>query len=332
MIALTGGGTGGHLAVVKAIKDSLDSKPIFIGSSGGQDMAWFADDDGFKERYFLDSFGVMNRRGIYKLFSIINIFLLTIKTIKIFKKHRIKTVLSVGGYSAAPAVFAAIVTRKKLYIHEQNATMGTLNKIAKPFAKELFSSFAQRSICKDYPVAKEFFASKRIRSRVKTVIFLGGSQGARAINDFALDLALTLKEKNINIIHQTGKSDLQRVKEFYRSHEISATVFDFDKNILPHITKADLAICRSGAGTLFELTANGLPAVFVPYPFAAGNHQLANANFLANKNLGWVNKESDLMASKVAKLLETNLDEISSGLIDLIKPNGAKCIAKTIAL
>lgn len=333
MIALTGGGTGGHLAVVKAVNEelkALDKESIFVGSTAGQDRAWFENDPNFARCYFLDSFGVMNRRGIYKLLSLINILKLTFKTVEIFKKEGVTAVLSVGGYSAAPAVFAAIITRKKLFIHEQNATMGTLNKIAKPFAKQLFSSFTIRSSCKDYPVSKQFFDNKRIRSSVKTVIFLGGSQGATAINNLAMKLAPLLKQKEIYIIHQSGKNDLAELKKFYSSNLIQVDLFDFDKNIIDRIKSADLAICRAGAGTLFELTANGLPAIFVPYPYAAKNHQVANAKFLVDRGCGWMMQESEISLDFVASKLESDLEEISTKLTELIAPNGARCIAEAI--
>jgi UDP-N-acetylglucosamine--N-acetylmuramyl-(pentapeptide) pyrophosphoryl-undecaprenol N-acetylglucosamine transferase len=132
MIAITGGGTGGHLVIAKSIKEELNKqgiKPVFIGSTYGQDRAWFEDDEGWEEKYFFDTSGVVNKKGIKKLLSLTNILNYSFKTRKIFKKHNIKKVFSVGGYSAAPASFGAIMFNKPLFIHEQNAYMGKLNKI-----------------------------------------------------------------------------------------------------------------------------------------------------------------------------------------------------------
>lgn len=334
MIALTGGGTGGHLAVVDALKNALgllDQRVIFVGSTKGQDKAWFASDQAFASRYFLDSSGVMNRGFVGKIAAIFALARLVFATIKIFKIEGVKAVVSVGGYSAAPATIAAIITRKKLYIHEQNGVLGALNRIARPFATQFFSSFCEESICKDYPVKREFFDKARIRSSVKTVIFLGGSQGASAINNFAMLLANDLAKNGIKIIHQTGKGDLAKLKQFYADQAIDATVFDFDKNISDQIAKADFAVCRSGAGTLFELAANALPALFVPYPYAAGNHQEANAKFLADQKLADYMNESDLNAQKALEIILADQSAKSERLMKLISPNGANCMAKVIA-
>ena len=130
MIAITGGGTGGHLTIVKAIKDELNKrniKPIFIGSINGQDQEWFKNDDGFEEKYFLKSSGIMNKNFIGKFTSLFNILRLSIECNNIFKKHQIDKIFTVGGFSSAPASLAGILTKKDIYIHEQNSILGKLN-------------------------------------------------------------------------------------------------------------------------------------------------------------------------------------------------------------
>ena len=141
MIAITGGGTGGHLIVAKRLKEELSSRGvrvIFIGSNSGQDRLWFENDTDFQKSYFLDSRGVVNKRGVKKFLALKDILSLSLKCRNIFKQHSIKAVFCVGGYSAAPAAFAAIFTRTSLFIHEQNAVEGKLNKILKPFSKGFF--------------------------------------------------------------------------------------------------------------------------------------------------------------------------------------------------
>lgn len=131
-----------------------------------------------------------------------------------YSRNDVRTVVSVGGFSAAAATFASILKFGcKLYIHEQNSKMGKLNEITQRFATEVFSSFDENSLVKDYPVAKEFFETARVRDKIKTIAFFGGSQGAICINDFALKVAPKLNEMGIKIIHQTGKNDLERVKK-----------------------------------------------------------------------------------------------------------------------
>ena len=331
MIAITGGGTGGHLRVAKAIKNELNKrgiKPIFIGSSAGQDKEWFENDEGFNETYFLDSKGVVNQKGLNKINSLINILKLSLEANKILKKHNIKKVFSVGGFSAAPASFGAIISKKELYIHEQNAHIGALNKLLKPFSKRFFNTFFYND---PYPIENIFFQS-RIRKKVKTVIFLGGSQGASAINNLAMDLAPFLKEKEINIIHQTGKRDYLKIKEFYETNNIKADFFDFDKNLTEKIKKADLAISRAGASTLFELAANNLPAVYIPYPYAAGDHQYYNAKFLADKKASFVFRQNEIEKEKILNILNLDLRNYSQNLAKIIQKNGAEYIVNEMEI
>jgi len=151
--------------------------------------------------------------------------------------------------------------RKELFIHEQNATIGSLNKLLKPFSKRFFNTFLYND---PYPVEEVFFNTARIRKEIKTIIFLGGSQGASFINNLALNLAKDLNKKGIKIIHQTGKRDYKKVKEFYKKENIEVECFDFSLNLVEKLTEADIAISRAGASTLFELAANNLPAVFIP--------------------------------------------------------------------
>ena len=191
MIVICGGGTGGHLAIARSFCEELNRraiKPIFIGSTSGQDKFWFENDDKFAKKFFLPSSGVVNKRGLAKLKSLTNIISLALKCRQIFKENGVKAVISVGGYSAAPAAISAIISKTPLFIHEQNAVTGKLNKILKPYAKGFFSSYDELSPC-PYPVAKKFFDSQRVREELKTILFLGGSQGAKAINELAINLA-----------------------------------------------------------------------------------------------------------------------------------------------
>ena len=114
MIVICGGGTGGHLAIARSFCEELNRrgiKPIFIGSTSGQDKFWFENDDKFAQKFFLPSSGVVNKRGLAKLKSLTNIISLALKCRQIFKENGVKAVISVGGYSAAPAAIAAIISK-----------------------------------------------------------------------------------------------------------------------------------------------------------------------------------------------------------------------------
>lgn len=333
-VVVTGGGTGGHLKVADAFIDELFKRGIniiFIGSSNGQDKFWFENDIRIKEKYFLDTKGVVNKKGFGKIASLFNIFSKTIYCLNLYFKYKIKVVISVGGFSAAPATFASILKRDcNLYIHEQNSKMGKLNELTSKFATEVFSSFDDNSLVKDYPVSNEFFNSSRVREKVKTIAFLGGSQGAVCINDFALKVASKLNEMGIKIIHQTGKNDFERVKNEYKRLNINADVFDFSKQIPLKMSKADFAVSRAGASTLWELCANHLPTLFVPYKYAASDHQYYNAKVLKDKNLCFLQREDELSEDYFFEALNSDIHKISIELISSINPNATSQIVDII--
>ncbi len=332
-IVVTGGGTGGHLSVAKSLIhefNSLGFNVIFIGSTKGADKAWFQNEQKLKKAYFLDTIGVVNQGKLGKIKSLFMILKAMVKVLNIYKEHNVSKVISVGGFSAAPASFASIFSKVDFYIHEQNSVMGKLNQITSKFAKEVFSSYDKTSPIKDYPINQEFFKYQRVRSEIKTIIFLGGSQGAVAINNFALKIAPLLKQKNINIIHQAGKNDYARVKEEYEKLNIEVDLFDFTTNILEKMNKADFAISRSGASTLWELSALGLPTLYIPFPYAAANHQYFNAKFLLDDGLCVLKTQEQLDENVLEEIFNLDISSISSKLINSIKKDGVKLIVDEI--
>jgi len=328
-IVVTGGGTGGHLSVARSFIYELHNrgyKVIFIGSTKGADKSWFENDTKIFKTYFLNTKGVVNQGFIGKIKSLGMILKAMVFCIKIFNTYKIKKVISVGGFSAAPASFASIFTKCDFYIHEQNSVMGKLNTITSKFAKEVFSSYDKNATIKDYPINQIFFKYARVRKDIKTIIFLGGSQGATAINNFALQIAPILQQNNIKIIHQTGKNDFEKIKQEYKNLNIDAKIFDFSQDILKYMDKADFAVSRSGASTLWELCALGLPALFIPYPYAAANHQYYNAKFLFDDNLCFLKNQKELNKNIISQILNSNIKIISQTLISTIKKDGVKKI------
>ncbi len=215
MIAMCGGGTGGHLVIIKAVKEEINSPIVYIGSTKGQDTKWFKDDTKFKERYFLETRGVVNQTILGKVVSLYMLFKATLKAKKILEENKIKVVFSVGGFSSAPTAFASKILNIPLVIHEQNAHIGSLNRLLKPYAKYFISSYDKNSPIKDYPVSREFFKKARVRKELKTIIFLGGSQGAVAINRVAKYIAKELNNRGIKIIHQAGERNIEETKKSY---------------------------------------------------------------------------------------------------------------------
>jgi UDP-N-acetylglucosamine--N-acetylmuramyl-(pentapeptide) pyrophosphoryl-undecaprenol N-acetylglucosamine transferase len=329
---MTGGGTGGHLAIIKAVKEQLKKEElIYIGSTKGQDKQWFEADEEFGAKYFLSTQGVVNQGMFGKVKSLWMMFKATKTAVGLLKKHNVRVVFSVGGFSSAPTAFAAKILGIPLVIHEQNAALGSLNKLLKPYAASFISSYLKESPVKAYPVKEIFFENARIRKHVKTIIFLGGSQGAKAINALALRMAPQLHKKGIKIIHQAGEKHRKDVQEAYKSLGIEAEVFGFTTQLAEYMTEADLAIARAGASTLWELSATALPALFIPYPYAASDHQYYNAQFLVEKKLAWVMRENQIDVTSVLALLDEDMEVKSRGLMQMIQKNGSKKIAELLS-
>jgi len=330
-IVMTGGGTGGHLAIIKAVKEHLkEEELIYIGSTKGQDQQWFGQDDDFAYRYFFETRGVVNQGRLGKIKSLLMMVKATFKAIKLLKKHNAKVVFSVGGFSAAATAFAAKILRIPLVIHEQNAALGSLNKLLKPYATAFISSYLDESPIKAYPIKQVFFDNARIRDKVNTIIFLGGSQGAKAINTLALQIAPQLKQRGIKIIHQAGQNNIDEVRKAYDELGIEAQVFGFTQRLADYMKEADFAIARSGASTLWELSATALPTLYIPYPYAASDHQFHNAKFLVEKDLAWIMRENEIDNQKVISLLDENMTDKSKGLIETVEKNGSEQIAELL--
>ncbi|RDU64683.1 undecaprenyldiphospho-muramoylpentapeptide beta-N-acetylglucosaminyltransferase [Helicobacter sp. MIT 14-3879] len=334
-LLITGGGTGGHLSIARTLAFECKNRGInvfYIGSTSGQDKLWFDNNENFTKTYFLNTTGIVNKKGVKKI-NALNLMLKAIlESKKILKQNNINAVISVGGFSAGGGAIAAIINKIPLFIHEQNAIFGKLNSILSPFAKNVFSSFEIKSnkfIKTSYPINDEFFKYARKREQIKTILFLGGSQGAMAINDFAINLANDLLKRNIKIIHQCGINDFNRVKKEYQKMGLDSKIslFSFDNALINRMTEADFCVSRAGASSLWELCANNLPTFFIPYPFAAKNHQYFNALFLKKLNLCEVIEQKDLNKDIFLKYLDSiNLRKISRGLSTIISANGAKQI------
>jgi UDP-N-acetylglucosamine--N-acetylmuramyl-(pentapeptide) pyrophosphoryl-undecaprenol N-acetylglucosamine transferase len=330
-IVMTGGGTGGHLTIIKAVKEQLtNEKLIYVGSTKGQDQAWFKGDKSFHSTHFLPTQGVVNQGFLGKFKSLFMLAKATIKARRILKENHAKVVFCVGGFSAAPTAFASKLLGIPLVIHEQNGAIGSLNKLLRPYAKAFISSYEADSPIKAYPIKEEFFEKYRIRKEIKTIIFLGGSQGAVAINKLALSLASTLKDKNIKIIHQAGERNIEQVKKEYKALCIEAEVFGFTTKLSDYMAEADFAIARAGASTLWELSAIGCPTLYIPYPYAAGDHQFYNAKFLVEQDVAWIMREDEIDIEEIISILDMNLEEKSQKLHGIIERDGALQIANLL--
>jgi len=332
-LIFTGGGTGGHLVIALSLAETARSHGhtvMFIGSTSGQDRQWFANSTLFDEVHFLETTGVVNKSGFGKLGALWKVFKALLKSRALIRSFHADAVVSVGGFSAAPASMAAVVSGTPLYIHEQNAVTGKLNRLLRPYAKRFFSSYEEGENHCDYPVNARYFENARIRNSIKTVIFLGGSQGAKFINDLAIEIAPWLQSGGIHIIHQCGLKEEERVRAAYHELGIEAEVYGFTTQIAELCERSDFAVSRSGASTLWELCAAKIPAFYIPFPYAAADHQYHNARYIIDHNAGWCERQSEGLILKLQEAILSDIRAKSEALGKLIASNGAAHIIEKI--
>ncbi len=332
-IIFTGGGTGGHLVIALSLAEAAVSRGhrvMFIGSTSGQDRQWFGESKVFEEAHFLETTGVVNKKGLGKLGALWKTLKAVVESRRLIREFGADAVVSVGGFSAAPAALAAVTMNTPLYIHEQNAVTGKLNTLLRPKAKRFFSSYEEGENHCDYPVNPVYFRDARVRDRIKTVIFLGGSQGAKFINDLALEIAPWLASGGMHIIHQCGAKEEERVKSAYRELGIDAEVYGFTTEIASLVARSDFAISRSGASTLWELCAAQVPTFYIPFPHAAADHQFHNAQYILKYDCGWCERQGDEVGAKLQGAILSDIRSKSERLARLIAPSGAVHIIETI--
>jgi UDP-N-acetylglucosamine--N-acetylmuramyl-(pentapeptide) pyrophosphoryl-undecaprenol N-acetylglucosamine transferase len=238
-------------------------------------------------------------------------------------EYRADVVISVGGYAAVPAVIAAMLRRIPIALVEPNAIPGRTNRASARFAKRVFVQFDEAADAFAGSVARDRIRCSGIPLRLRLIetfraiavrraptapfrlLVFGGSQGARQINETMMEAVLRIDRERIEIFHQTGAADRERVALAYAAAGVNAEVVEFERDMPSRYAWADFAVCRSGALTVAELTLAGLPALFVPYPFAADDHQAANARAMADAGAARVLASKTLTAEQLA-------DEITS--------------------
>lgn len=321
---------------------------IYIGSMRGQDRAWFENSPLFRATYFLDSEGVVNHRGLGLLRPLYKQYKGLFSAKAILLREGVDALVSVGGYSSGPASLAAIALGLPLYIHEQNATSGRLNRLLSPFAKRVFLSFYDPlHDVKDkyrlirYPVPDAISEHYRVRKEIKTIAFVGGSQGAKALNNLALKIAPKLIERGYDIIHQCGERDYSRVHEAYKDMGLNTSVdlFAFRPELYRTLDNASICIARAGASSVFELASLGLPCIYVPYPHAASNHQYYNAMHFVQQGLGYMALEDEFLSEKALHYIDAydamvedtrRVEVVSRGLAKYSRKDGSHEVIREI--
>jgi UDP-N-acetylglucosamine--N-acetylmuramyl-(pentapeptide) pyrophosphoryl-undecaprenol N-acetylglucosamine transferase len=319
---VAGGGTGGHVTPALALAERIRARGdalLLLGSERGLETQ-MVPEAGF-ELVALPAQPVYGQSLLRRLASLPAMARACFAAWRELGRFGADVVVSVGGYASVPAVVAAVLRRIPIALVEPNAIPGRANRAAARFATRIYVQFdaaeqafaaagaGTRVRALGIPLREKLVEAfpKRAERRVPTaplrLFVFGGSQGARQINDALIEAAPGLDASQFEIHHQTGEADRERVEAAYREAGLRATVVAFERDMPECYRWADLALCRSGALTIAELTLSGLPALLVPYPFAADDHQAANADALVASGAARVLAGRDLDGSQVAEAL-----------------------------
>jgi UDP-N-acetylglucosamine--N-acetylmuramyl-(pentapeptide) pyrophosphoryl-undecaprenol N-acetylglucosamine transferase len=287
--------------------------------------------------------GLKGRGTLRQIRSLLKVPIALWQAVRIIKAFAPDVIIGLGGYVSGPVALAAKHGKRRIVIHEQNILPGLTNRLLGRLADRVFVSFPDeykrfepsKTVATGNPVRRELLvhASDGRRDDKFTVLIMGGSQGAHAINCAVVESLDHLEGRaQMTFIHQTGAKDVNWVKEAYESRSMKADVKPFFVDMTEPYRSAHLVVCRAGATTVSELMALGKPAIFVPFPFATNNHQEFNARYVADKGGAEVILENDLSGSVLAARLDHYMSdqkilaEMTARTLALARPNAADVI------
>jgi UDP-N-acetylglucosamine--N-acetylmuramyl-(pentapeptide) pyrophosphoryl-undecaprenol N-acetylglucosamine transferase len=264
------------------------------------------------------------------------------------RERRADVVMGGGGFVAGPAGLAAVTGRTPLVLTEADSHMGLANRVLAGRARRVCLAFpiagreGERYLVTGRPVPAAVLAADREQARARfgvaaadlCLLVMGGSQGARSINDCAVE-ALTEREgRDFHVIHLAGRRDYEQLRARLdaASYADRYTLLAYEPNLGDCLAASDLVLARSG-GSIFEVAAAGRPAVLVPYPHATGDHQTANAAWMAEAGAATVVEDAEMSAARLAAELgallgdEARLAAMSAASAALAKPDAARTIA-----
>ncbi len=286
---MAGGGTGGHVMPLLAVARELQAnghESVFIGTRNGFE-AKLVPPSGFPLEFI--EIGGLNRVGILRTIrSLAQLPLSVWRSRQLIDKHHPSAVFSLGGYAAGPVVLAALWKKSPLVVMEPNAMPGLTNRKIGRFVHRALLSFPDtarffppgKSEITGLPVRPEFFKIRpKQRDAKLTILITGGSQGSRTLNQAASGSWQYFRENRVPVrfIHQTGTAAHAALAQKFAESEMEGEVAPFIDDMPAAFARADLVICRAGAGAVAELAAAGKPSILVPLPTAADQHQLRNA-------------------------------------------------------
>ena len=341
----TTGRTGGHNFPALAVAEELRAlhpsvQALFVGSDHGPEAELCA-------RAALPFAGLPVRgflgRGLKSLGSTAGMLRGLWQAFILLRHCKPQAVMGFGGYATFAAVLAARCLRIPAAVHEQNALAGVTNRILGRLTGNILCSLPETqgfggcpAVLTGNPVRRSVLEAgqKARRGTGKRLLIMGGSQGAKAINTYVVHALPRFKEAGIALWHQSGSADHERMLAAYKDAGMEeARLEAFIHDMGQAYAWADLALCRSGATTVAELTACGLPAAFIPFPYATHDHQTMNARLLERQGAALVATEYELdqqdFAGMVIDLLHSpeRIAAMSKSALKLARPQAAAAVA-----
>ncbi|NKF22929.1 undecaprenyldiphospho-muramoylpentapeptide beta-N-acetylglucosaminyltransferase [Solimonas marina] len=312
------GGTGGHVYPALAVAQELRAR--------GHEISWMGAPDSFEARvvpqhgFAIDFIRVSGLRGkgVLKLLKAPLLIARAVReALAILRARQPAAVIGFGGFAAGPGGLAAWLGGRPLVVHEQNAAAGMTNRFLARIARVVLQAFPNTFAGAETvgnPVRAGFVelpppAQRLAHDAPARLLVIGGSQGARALNEFVPKaLALLAPECRPQVRHQAGRT-LDIAQQAYRQAGVEGEVTAFIDDMPAAFGWADLVVCRAGASTVAEVSAAGCATVLVPFPFAVDDHQTSNAAYLVDAGAAVLRQERDLDAAGLATLIDELLSD-----------------------
>lgn len=319
-IVIMAGGTGGHVFPALAVAQLLIDK--------GWQVSWLGTQKGLEGRVvpengididWLTVAGVRGKGVLSKATAVFMLLRACGQAARILRKRKPDVVLGMGGFVAGPGGLMAKLLGIPLVIHEQNRVPGTTNRLLAKIANQVLEAFPNSfpkkvgAQCTGNPLRKAFLeqiAKERPEKSTINLLIFGGSQGAKILNEVGPDAVAQIAD--IQVIHQTGAAMLEQVKGRYRDLNVKAHVTAFIEDMVAAYQWADIVVCRSGAMTVSEIAAIGVPAIFIPLPNAIDDHQVANARYLTDASASLLLLQKDLTPMTLAEKITTALEQLDT--------------------
>lgn len=358
---ITGGGTGGHIYPAIAVADELlkqedTAKVFYVGNPNNLEAEIVKD----KNYEFLPviSSGMPRKISFEFIKWTARMFFAWIKCCKYLKQYKPNIIFGTGGYVSAPVLLAGLTMKVPFVMHDCDANPGLVTRELSPFAKSISIAFdVAKSKLKNpncyingNPIRTKFATLTKEEARKSlgldnklTICIMGGSQGAKAINNAAIEILQNLsKTYDLQIIFQTGKRNFEEVtkklKEIYPEYEQDKNLIvkPYFEDMVTVLKACDIAVSRAGSLSISELCASSIATIFIPYPYAAADHQRKNAKYMVEHGAGLYLENSDTtpetLKDLIVQLIENNekLHQIQENAAKLAKFDGVQKIVEQL--